>query len=152
MREIKKIIVHCSASEFGNKERIKKWHTVGEGNTKGRGWSDIGYHYVINNGKIHKGDKVGEHIEDGFIEKGRAGYVAGAHCRGQNKDSIGICLIGNYDFTDNQYKSLVQLLNGLMEQYNLTINDVYGHYEFDTHGKTCPNFNPRDKYLEYKEK
>lgn len=142
-RVINKLIVHCSASEFGCADRIRLWHLE-------KGWSDIGYHYVINNGKVHKGDSVGEYINDGFIEKGRPDRVAGAHCKGYNSTSIGVCLIGNYDFTDNQYTSLVLLLDGLFAQYNLTIDDVYGHYEFDTHGKTCPNFNPREMYKKYK--
>ena len=43
MREIKKIIIHCSDSEFGDAALIDKWH-------KERGWTGIGYHYVILNG------------------------------------------------------------------------------------------------------
>lgn len=142
MKKINKVIIHCSASEFGNAERIRKWHTVGEGNSKGKGWSDIGYHYVINNGKAYKDDKLNENIQDGFIEKGRPDSIAGAHTQGHNANSIGICLIGNKDFTDAQFKSLGTLLDSLLTAYNLTADDVFGHYDFSS--KTCPNFNVQD--------
>ena len=44
MREITKVIVHCAATPEGRDvatEEIKRWHT------EERGWSDIGYHWVI---------------------------------------------------------------------------------------------------------
>ncbi|WP_285658498.1 N-acetylmuramoyl-L-alanine amidase, partial [Helicobacter bizzozeronii] len=79
MRTINKVIIHCSATK---EEKdfcaldIDRWH-------KERGWKCVGYHYVI---KL-----------DGTIEKGRALADVGAHCVGQNKDSIGICYIGGLD-------------------------------------------------------
>ena len=142
MRKIEKIIIHCSASEFGDASRIKLWHTVGEGNSKGKGWADIGYHYIINNGKVFKDDKVNQRVQNGFVEKGRADSVSGAHTQGQNSNSIGICLIGNKYFTEEQFNSLNTLLDSLLKAYNLTKNDVYGHYNFSS--KTCPNFNVQE--------
>ena len=44
MRNIDKIIVHCSATPEGrdvSTEEIKRWHT------EERGWDDIGYHWVV---------------------------------------------------------------------------------------------------------
>lgn len=135
MRKINKIIIHCSASEFGNAQRIREWHLE-------RGWSDIGYHYVINNGKVFKDDKINQRVQDGFIEKGRDDSTVGAHTQGQNSNSIGICLIGNKDFTKEQFDSLDTLLKSLLKVYNLTKNDVYGHYNFSS--KTCPNFDVQE--------
>lgn len=135
MRKINKIIIHCSASDFGNAQRIREWHLE-------RGWSDIGYHYVINNGKVFKDDKINQMVQDGFIEKGRDDSIVGAHTQGQNSNSIGICLIGNKDFTKEQFFSLNTLLDSLLKAYNLTKNDVYGHYNFSS--KTCPNFNVQE--------
>lgn len=135
MRDISKIVIHCSDSEFGNAERIRCWH-------KEKGWSDIGYHYVINNGFINKKDLRNSKVQDGFIEQGRLDKVAGAHCYGQNSTSIGICLIGVKDFTDAQFKSLTTLLESLLPLYNLTSKDVYGHYDFSK--KTCPNFDVQE--------
>lgn len=135
MRKINKIIIHCSASEFGNAQRIREWHLE-------KGWSDIGYHYVINNGKVFKDDKINQRVQDGFIEKGRDDSIVGAHTQGQNSNSIGICLIGNKDFTKEQFNSLDILLDSLLKAYNLTKNDVYGHYNFSS--KTCPNFDVQE--------
>ena len=80
MRKIDKIIIHCSATpkhkDF-SAETIRDWHV------KGNGWDDIGYHYVVR--------------LDGSLEYGRPVQVPGAHCRGENKSSIGICYIGGMD-------------------------------------------------------
>ena len=75
MRDINKIIVHCSATKEGQEffaDDIRRWH-------KARGFSDIGYHFVIN--------------LDGVIEYGRDLKLTGAHCKGHNEASIGICYI-----------------------------------------------------------
>ena len=79
MRQINKIIIHCSATPEGRKtsaEEIKSWHLE-------RGFSDIGYHYIV-------------HL-DGSISYGRNIEKIGAHSRGQNKMSIGVCYIGGLD-------------------------------------------------------
>ena len=75
MREIKQIHIHCSATKTDNisASTIRRWHLQ-------RGWSDIGYHYVIG--------------LDGKIEAGRPVSKIGAHAKGYNKTSIGICYIG----------------------------------------------------------
>ena len=75
-RSISEIIVHCSATPEGKDypiDTIRQWH-------KERGFSDIGYHYVV-------------HL-DGRVEDGRDVNIAGAHCSGHNSRSIGICYIG----------------------------------------------------------
>jgi len=135
MREIKEIVIHISASKFGNAERIREWHV------NGNGWRDIGYHYVINNGYVFKDDEYEERVADGFIEKGRPDAVAGAHVKGHNRFTIGICLVGsNGKYTTRQIDALFALLKGLMIQYDLKPENVKGHYEYDTaNGKTCPD-------------
>jgi len=131
MRKINRIIVHCSASSFGDASDIDMWH-------RQRGWSQIGYHYVILNGKRDK------HIpytigDDGVIETGRPVDIQGAHSKGQNRDSIGICVIGTHFFTGKQlYESLPNLLASLLFTYDLTKDDVYGHHDFNLY-KSCPN-------------
>lgn len=130
-RKINKIIIHCSDSEFGDAETIDIWH-------KEKGWDGIGYHFVILNGQINPTIYMTE--KDGEIEQGRDIEKIGAHCKGQNKDSIGICLIGRKTFTDLQIISLIDKVKELMKEYGLEINNIYGHYEFDSR-KTCPNFN-----------
>ena len=131
MRTIKKVIVHCSDSDFGNMEIIRQWHLE-------NGWSDIGYHYVILNGVPEKDKSY--HIErDGEIQVGRDVTRSGAHCKGHNHSSVGICLIGRNHFSAVQlFKSLPMLLILLMNTFSLGLNDIYGHYQFDQ-SKTCPN-------------
>ena len=137
MREIRKIIVHCSASDLekdDSVEAIHELHTAspevkiqwGVYDAHGKGWKDIGYHTVI--------------TSDGERHNGRPVHDPGAHCRGQNNNSIGICLTGVDRFTTAQLESLIKKVEEYMEDYSLSIIDVFGHYEFDTK-KTCPNMN-----------
>lgn len=136
MREIKKIIIHCSytppSMDIG-REEIDKWH-------KDRGWNSIGYHYVIR--------------RDGTIEKGRPDAEVGAHVQGENDDSLGVCMIGgrkegqpvsdDFNFTIEQLNTLAKLTYELVLKYSPEdsdkLVDVCGHREF-TRGKTCPCFN-----------
>jgi N-acetylmuramoyl-L-alanine amidase len=126
MREIKKLIIHCSDSDDSldiGVEKINEWH-------RQRGWLSpsgvsCGYHYIIK--------------RDGTVEIGRPDYEVGAHCRGENKNSLGIVLIGRKDFSDDQIESLFAMCWGLSHKHQLDpTEDIYGHYEFDS-GKTCPN-------------
>jgi len=77
--------------------------------------------------------------------------TAGAHVKGHNADSIGICLIGEETFTDKQQNELWRLLEYLCATFQLNINmDVFGHHDFTEH-KTCPNFDVKkwiDKRLQ----
>jgi len=76
-----RIIFHHSKSPDVPIETIKKWHT--DKPPKGKGWEDIGYHFVIR--------------ADGVIETGRPLEMIGAHAKGRNKDSIGVCLTGDFN-------------------------------------------------------
>lgn len=132
-RNIKEIIIHCSATAEGKDftvADIKKWHLA-------RGFSDIGYHYVI--------------YRDGSIHIGRSEDIAGAHCTGHNTISIGICYIGGCATdgktpkdtrTDAQKKSLVELIKKLKAQYPKAT--IHGHREFAN--KACPSFDVKREY------
>ena len=135
MREINKIIVHCSDSEFGDADTIDHWH-------KERGWDGIGYHYVITNGVIQPHTNYSlEH--DGLLQIGRDIEKPGAHCKGHNGDSIGICLIGRHHFTANQlYQILPILLQYYMDMYAIDESQVFGHRDFNNK-KTCPNIHTK---------
>lgn len=133
MRDIKRIIVHCSYTppdrDIGAAE-IRKWHTDPR-DVGGQGWSDIGYHFVIR--------------RNGNMELGRPVAKKGAHCKGENEDSIGICLVGGWkgaDFTWEQYSKLVHLVEKLQYTYGKTQEGkeitVHGHNEFSI--KPCPQF------------
>lgn len=134
MRLIDKIIIHCLATPEGKHftvADVRRWHTTPT-SKGGRGWSDIGYHYVI--------------YLDGSVHKGRPIEIAGAHTLGQNKNSIGIAYVGGCAAdgktpkdtrTDAQKKALRELVTELQKEYpNATI---HGHNEFAN--KACPSFN-----------
>lgn len=117
--KINKIILHCSDSdlpEHDNINVIKEWHLK-------RGFVDVGYHYFID--------------KKGHIFEGRKLNIEGAHCKGQNSDSVGICLSGRHDFRTAQYLTLELLIYSLFDMFG-EIN-IFGHCDFNEN-KTCPNF------------
>ena len=132
MREVNRIVVHCSATpsrmDIGVDE-IRQWHTA-------KGWSDIGYHLVIR--------------RSGVIETGRPLDQVGAHAKGYNTDSIGICLVGGSDadnvttsdanFTVEQYCSLYSQVMTLITEYEIETTDVVGHRDLPDVAKACPCF------------
>jgi len=123
MRGIYLIVVHCSDSPHpthDNIETIRKWHV------EERGWADIGYHFVI--------------TKDGVVHKGRPIHIPGAHVKGHNKNSIGICLTGQHHFSNEQLDSLKLLCEDLIVNFGLEPFDVVPHNVLDK-SKTCPNFN-----------
>ena len=130
MRKINKLIIHCSDSSFGDAAVIDSWH-------KERGWDGIGYHYVVLNGFRKSGQNYNP-VEDGLVEPGRPIVRVGAHCRGHNTNSIGVCLIGKRLFSAKQlYKALPKLIRRIGLDTVGEI-EVVGHYELDG-GKSCPN-------------
>lgn len=137
MRLIKKIITHCSASdnpEQDSLEAIRHLHTAnkktkikwGKYDTFGRNWKEVGYHYII--------------LKSGERKIGRPLEIKGAHCKGQNHDSVAICLSGEYDFTKEQFLEYKKLKEELKIKFGLNESDDYPHNHFDKN-KTCPNFN-----------
>jgi N-acetylmuramoyl-L-alanine amidase len=130
------IILHCSASAWGDRETIDIWH-------KQKNWSGIGYNFVVCNGKIKYDLEIP--AMDGSIEVGRNINGSGAHCLGYNHNSIGICMIGKDKFSKKQISSTIELISNLMYMYNIPLENVLGHYETPkSHGKTCPNVNMDD--------
>ena len=126
--DINNIVIHCSATKEGlwvNAATIDKWH-------KRRGWRGIGYHYVI--------------LLDGTIEEGRPVLQQGAHVKGHNKNSIGICYIGGLDEnmnpkdtrTTEQISAMAGLVLTLKQKYPKA--DIKGHRDFPGVAKACPCF------------
>lgn len=136
-KDIEYIALHTSDSKWGDVDVIRDWH-------KERGWSDIGYHYVILNGfeKGFKG-KTRNKYTDGAIREGRPIHLDGAHVPELNDKSIGVCLIGkDGEYTDKQLASCRALVVYLMDKYLVPVDKVVGHYETKSgkrQGKTCPD-------------
>lgn len=121
-RKITDVIVHCSATQTGTVESIRRYHV------DINGWKDIGYHYVIE--------------LDGSVKIGRNEDQVGSHCVGANSNSIGICLVGDKEFSDEQRKSLYELLCDIIKRHNLGVHQISGHKDWPSakkQGKTCPN-------------
>ena len=146
MRKINKVIIHCSATPEGRDYTvadIDRWH-------RERGFNEIGYHYVV--------------YRDGSVHAGRDVAKIGAHCKGQNADSIGICYIGGLDAggkakdtrTEAQKRALRVLVAKLVKEY--PIKEILGHRDTspDTDGdgvvephewtKMCPCFDAKEEY------
>ena len=134
MRQINKIIVHCSATREGENytvDTIRSWHV------DGRGWSDIGYHFYIDlYGEIHKGRDIAK---------------IGAHCSGHNRNSIGICYCGGVEADgktpkdtrlDCQKEALTAVLRTLKAMYPEAV--IHSHNDFAN--KACPSFNATEEY------
>ena len=132
-RNIKELIVHCSATPEGKDysvDTIRQWHLQ-------RGFSDIGYHYVV--------------YRDGSIHVGRDESIIGAHCTGHNTNSIGVCYIGGCASdgktpkdtrTTEQKQSLVKLLKELKTKYPQA--SIHSHKDFAN--KACPSFDATKEY------
>lgn len=132
-RNIKEIIVHCSATPEGKDftvSDIKRWHLQ-------RDFSDIGYHWVV--------------YRDGTIVSGRPESISGAHCTGHNSISIGVCYIGGCAAdgktpkdtrTSAQKESLIKVLKTLKSKYPKA--SIHGHREFAN--KACPSFDAKKEY------
>ncbi len=121
------IVVHCAQTkpsmDIGLRE-IDQWH-------KRRGWLGCGYHFVVR--------------RSGQIELGRAIQQVGAHVKGFNHNSLGICLVGGMDedgdydpnYEQKQWDSLDALVETLKNIYPNAA--VVGHNDLDPH-KACPVF------------
>lgn len=131
MRAINALVVHCSATPAGKAFRasdIDRMH-------RDQGWDSIGYHFVI--------------CLDGSVEPGRPVAEVGAHVKGHNANSIGVCLIGGIDanrksantFNERQFDALALLLRGLRAQHPSA--SIRGHRDFPKVAKDCPCFDVR---------
>lgn len=133
MREIKEIIVHCSATPQGvpfTVTDIDRWH-------RRRGFRAIGYHYVV--------------YLDGSVHTGRTEAAVGAHCKGHNAHSLGVCYIGGCQGdgrtptdtrTPAQRTALTSLLRTLRRRYPEA--RIRSHRDFAT--KACPCFDATTEY------
>ena len=133
MRIIDEIIIHCSATPEGRDvtvDDIRNWHNT-------RGWNDIGYHYVV--------------TLDGGVHEGRPVAKIGAHCKGHNRQSIGVCYVGGLDRdghardtrTREQKAALETLLRRLLAQFP-AITRISGHHDYAA--RDCPCFPARYEY------
>lgn len=136
MRPITLLVWHCTATPEGKDYSIadiRSWH-------KARGFTDIGYHFVV-------------HL-DGKVEAGRPLDEIGAHVQGHNVGSIGCSYVGGVDAddvnkaedtrTEAQKKAMISLTKKLVKDFP-GISRIAGHNEFAA--KACPSFDVRNDAL-----
>ena len=117
---IKFLVIHCSDTNDEkniNASDIHKMHL-------GFGWDGIGYHKVIQ--------------RSGKIENGRPEYWVGAHVKGFNNFSLGVCMIGRNNFLKEQFVSLEKVIKKW--KFDYPNSKIIGHCDFKNTEKTCPNF------------
>jgi hypothetical protein len=126
MRTINTIVVHHSASaSYVTADTIRKWHMA-------RGWSDIGYHVVIE--------------QYGRMVSGRSFDIPGAHVKGSNSDSLGICVVGDNTkpaggWSLGQIESLITVLDILSITFPEAV--VMGHRDMPDAATECPGLDVR---------
>jgi len=121
-RFIDRVFIHCSATDNPDHDSIdvlRHWHV------DGNGWSDVGYHYLIN--------------ADGNLELGRDLERSPAAQRGNNTGSVAICLHGLSEdlFTEDQYNTLAELCDSINIELKGKVT-FHGHCEVSH--KSCPVF------------
>ena len=110
---IRLLVVHCTDTENDkhlNAIDIHKMHLS-------FGWNGIGYHKII--------------CRSGKVENGRPEYWVGAHVKGKNDISLGVCLIGR----DNSLQKILKAWKIIYPQAK-----IVGHCDTGDTEKTCPNF------------
>lgn len=125
----KKVIMHHSATKDG--KTLNDFKSICKYHTEVKKWTGpCGYHLVS------------EYVNYGLItHTGRPMDKEGAHCIGQNTNSIGWCLVGNYDkdkVDDKQYEFLAK-------EYVRLVFPKYGRLPVERHNKysstACPGKN-----------
>ena len=150
MRKIDMIVVHCSGSRCNHPYTVEQ---LRHDHVEVNGWFDIGYHYYI--------------TRDGKVHECRPVERMGAHARGANANSIGICYEGGLDKngkakdtrTDAQKKSMRELVQDICHRHDII--DILGHRDTspDKNGngivekcewmKECPCFDVKSEFTSF---
>ena len=133
MRSIDLIVVHCSATRCDRRfsvEDLIACHDARFGFT--------GYHYYI--------------TRDGHVYQTRHELLVGAHARGYNQHSLGVCYEGGQDQLGNpadtrtaaQKRALFRLLRRLKAAHPDA--EIMGHRDLPGVQKECPCFDVRSEF------
>ncbi len=136
------IVVHESASTFGDVDLIRKWHLQ-------RGWDDIGYHAVILNGKLTAHSAYNPRL-DGKIEPGHSELSPGHHCHADNMNAyaLGVCLVGEpgkrgYP-TRHQIDALVHYCAVECRRYAIPVPMITQHSDHEPLKPLCASLDMND--------
>lgn len=127
----KYIVVHHSGVDEGTMKGMDQYHRKVRHMEHG-----LAYHFVIGNGRG---------MGDGEIAVGRrwTQQLDGGHLRSeaQNRVSLGICLVGNFETkrpTEKQMRALENLTRALMKRCNLSTSAVRTHQQINVISTRCP--------------
>lgn len=128
------IVVHHSANNRDTPDKMRDWHM------RGRGWDELGYHFVIGNGVAYGDGQI-------YVGNRWKTQMHGAHCKTPdnqyNDHGIGICLIGDFQSsrpTQKQIASLARLLSFLSSRCSIAQGNIRTHGGI-THKTACPGRN-----------
>lgn len=137
MTKIQRITVHHSVTPprppMTRQAAIRGLRSIQKSHQDGRGWADLGYHYLIDG--------------EGRIWEGRARKWQGAHAGNEhlNRGNLGICLMGNFELyqpTAAQLRALKSLLNWGCDKWQIPKRRVQGHHDVRVagglSGTLCP--------------
>ena len=136
MRKIKRIVVHCTATQqsVSIQSIVNYWKNALK-------WKNNGYHYIIEaNGNTVKLTDIDK------IANGAAGY---------NEQSIHVAYIGGIDINrkpiDNRTPEQKTALKILIIEYSRKYPDadILGHYQLPNVKKACPCFDAKKEYCIY---
>jgi len=125
-RPILNVVMHHSASPVDTTvATIDGWH-------RQRGFDGIGYHWIV---------RWSETENKFVVEPGRPEWVRGAHCKGHNADTIGICLCGDFEAKQPDAEQLhvaADFTATRCRAYGLNADNVFGHREMRGTKTACP--------------
>lgn len=129
------IVVHHSATAKGNAARFDHYHR------EKRGWEyGLAYHFVIGNGSFSGDGEI--EVSERWKKQIHGAHTANMDC---NRVAIGICLVGDFENegvpTDNQFESLVGLIQYLSGKYNIPLSNILLHKQVHQKGTACPGKN-----------
>ena len=133
MRRIDLIVVHCSATRCNKSYPVE---TLIADHRKRFGYS--GYHYYV--------------TRDGQLYQTRHENLKGAHAKGYNEHSIGVCYEGGLNpqgmpadtRTPMQKRALLRLLRRLKKAHPGA--RILGHRDLPNVHKDCPCFDAKEEY------
>jgi len=132
-RKWRHIVIHHSASPGGNAAEFDRFHRTR------RGWDELGYHFVIDNGRGGPDGRV--EIGPRWRKQKHGAHTGQTPDNEYNEHGIGICLVGNFTSrlpTRAQLASLNELLLYLMTTHGIRPENVIGHRNAPSASTSCP--------------
>lgn len=128
-RPIKIVVHHSGESDLPDLDflSISRYHIIE------KGWAWVGYHYVI---EFYKNQAI--------AIPSRPLFLPGAHCKGENTTSIGICFVGNFSKSEtlvNPHLSDILyigagIIASILAFYAISLDCIYPHSKFSA--TECP--------------